>query len=409
MLQRGKVVTQFFYSTTWLVCAGFLVTVLLFSYSHVSSANTESSTDKTTEVYEAIQTQQQAIDVLFVAYDNGDGRAFQQLIPELEAKKLNWKIVTFGPAAKLFSEQDEYVMNINQNMSAPLQEAIYQNRALSLPTNLKQRMLDSFRPKVVVTGMAHQGQAQLSDMFHGQGAWSIAFYDNLESPEGQAWVRHWFENVTPVSDELLVTMPDLSAHFSNQLTYHKKNTIVQHPAVAAWGKTIQDEDAKALKQQLKLDDRPVIVIAGGYGDAYQKSLLLMESVAENHPEIQWLLAPHPRVLDRQNELPPLSPAIKMITTVPTNRLVAIADVVMSHRSTVVWMSAMSNIAGIFVRPEDSVSRTKHNVYIANNVTALDKAVLSQIHKPTKGDNLKEPESSQQSLVDLIVQRLAKTQ
>ena len=151
------------------------------------------------------------------------------------------------------------------------------------------------------------------------------------------------------------------------------------------------------------------MIAGGYGDAYQKSLLLMESVAENHPEIQWLLAPHPRVLDRQNELPPLSPAIKMITTVPTNRLVAIADVVMSHRSTVVWMSAMSNIAGIFVRPEDSVSRTKHNVYIANNVTALDKAVLSQIHKPTKGDNLKEPESSQQSLVDLIVQRLAKTQ
>lgn len=401
--------TQFFYSTTWLVCAGFLVTVLLFSYSHVSSANTESSTDKNTEVYEAIQTQQQVVDVLFVAYDNGDGRAFQQLIPELEAKKLNWKIVTFGPAAKLFSERDEHVMNINQNMSAPLQEAIYQNRALSLPANLKQRMLDSFRPKVVVTGMAHQGQAQLSDMFHGQGAWSIAFYDNLESPEGQAWVKHWFENVTPVSDELLVTMPDLSAHFSNQLTYHKKNTIVQHPAVAAWGKTIQDEDAKALKQQLKLDDRPVIVIAGGYGDAYQKSLLLMESVAENHPEIQWLLAPHPRVLDRQNELPPLSPAIKMITTVPTNRLVAIADVVMSHRSTVVWMSAMSNIAGIFVRPEDSVSRTKHNVYIANNVTALDKAVLSQIHKPTKGDNLKEPESSQQSLVDLIVQRLAKTQ
>ena len=138
---------------------------------------------------------------------------------------------------------------------------------------------------------------------------------------------------------------------------------------------IKEADKVALKQQLKLDDRR-LVIAGGYGDAYQKSLLLMESVAEKHPEVQWLLAPHPRVLDRQNELPPLSSAITMITAVATNRLVAIADVVMSHRSTVVWMSAMSDIAGIFVRPEDSVSRTQNNVIITNSVAELDDADAS---------------------------------
>ena len=57
--------------------------------------------------------------------------------------------------------------------------------------------------------MAHQGQARISDKFHAQGAWSIAFYDNLESPQGQDWVAHWFESTAPVSDELLVTMPDL--------------------------------------------------------------------------------------------------------------------------------------------------------------------------------------------------------
>ncbi len=346
------------------------------------------------------------IDVLFIAYDNGDGRAFQKLLPELSQRGISWHTLAFGPAGNLFPDY-QHATNLNNQLSAPERERFLRDRNLMLPTSIPQDQVKRFQPRIVITGMAHTGQAQLTRAYWNQGAWTIAFYDNMAPPQGQAWVTPWLEQqIYPVVEELLVPTSTLVNTFPDNYTYQHSVTPVLHPTLKDWQDTFAFVDRDKLRASLQLDQRPVVLIAGGYGKAYEESRLLMARAARARPDIQWLLTPHPRRMNNAfGEVRPIDDPIRTIAHVSTAHAATIADMVMSHSSSSGWMAAQMGIPVLFVQPESpSITRPNTPIQTVNSLPTLLNAVHRALDNPLlEQPNL--PPTPKIDIVDIIEDRL----
>ncbi|CAM3577115.1 hypothetical protein PAHA111176_08965 [Parendozoicomonas haliclonae] len=345
------------------------------------------------------------IDVLFVAYDNGDGRAFLRALPELAAKNIKAQVITFGPAAGLFADNNN-ITQLHEQLSPEEQQQLFESRTALLPESLRSTLVKQFQPKVVITGMAHIGQAQIARDFWNTGVWTIAFYDNLESPEGQQWVQPWLELTRPVAEELLVTTVLLKNSFPEDYTHKHRTSVVRHPALNEWQESFANNTKASLKQGLNLDERPVILVAGGYGEDFQRSLAVIEEAAALRSDLQWLMTPHPRTVNTRGESTTPQPEnLRLITEVPTVTLGATADLVITHRSTVGWLASQMGLPVIFVRPE---STTDHlmggRIQMVNNPASLLNALHRQLDTSYSPAPMNDT-AGQPSLVDIIEQRL----
>ncbi len=352
------------------------------------------------------EAQPRPIDVLFIAYDNGDGRAFQKLLPELSQRGISWHTLAFGPAGNLFPDY-QHATNLNNQLTVSERDQLLRNRTQLLPDSIPKDQVKRFQPRLVITGMAHSGQAQLTRAYWNQGAWTIAFYDNMAPPQGQEWVMPWLEQqVYPVVEELLVPTNSLASAFPANYTYQSKVTPVLHPTLKDWQDTFAFVDRGKLRANLNLDQRPVVLIAGGYGKAYEESRLVMARAARARPDIQWLLTPHPRRMNNAySEVRPVDDPIRTIAHISTAHAATIADMIMSHSSTSGWMAAQMGIPVIFVQPENPViSRHNSPIQTVNSVSAL----LNSVHRALDNPLLEQadlPPTPSTDIVDIIEDRL----
>ncbi|MCL6270514.1 hypothetical protein M3P05_11330 [Sansalvadorimonas sp. 2012CJ34-2] len=330
------------------------------------------------------QAEQKSYDLLLIAYDNGDGRAFRSLLPELTNRNISWHVIAFGPAADLF-EPGENITILNQQVSA--QEALKwkENRRQQLPDQVIQLLLDKIKPRILITGMAHAEQARLTSLWWQQGVWTIAFYDNYESPSEQGWVQPWLEQKPPV-EEIFVPSARLSKSFPESISRSKGISVVAHPTLKEWDETIKRSHPEVLRESLKLGSQPVVLIAGGYDKGYQNSLTLMAEAASLRPNLQWLVVPHPRnkgeferaLLNSDNP-----PPFQLIENEPTVRLAGIADLVMTHRSTVGWLTSQLGIPTLFVRPEAPPEHLANNrITMVNSVSSLLNGIHRELDNPS---------------------------
>ena len=320
----------------------------------------------------------QSVDVLLVAYDHGDGQAFRTLLPELQERHIRWHLIAFGPAAELFSGSEQITL---LDSYVPPEEALQwkNNRRAELPAALTARLFDQFRPTLVLSGMAHAAQAKLVRQWWQRGAWTIAFYDNYAPPADQHWIEPWWE-VAPPLEELWVPDHALVSHFPAQTGRSKGVIAIEHPTLTQWTMQQATEDRTALRQTLGLDKRPVVLLAGGYGETYMESFDLVAQAARLRPDLQWLLAPHPRTkgADEASLLARMRPApIRMVTDIPTVRLASVADLVIVHRSTVGTLANQLGIPTLFVQPHAQPSSDKQaRKYTINSQQSL----LNTIHR-----------------------------
>ncbi len=304
---------------------------------------------KTTQV-ESFETR--SVDVLLIAYDNGDGRAFRNLLPELTNRNINWHLIAFGPAADLF-EPSSHITILNHKVQ-PKEAWIWkENRKALLSEKLTHTLVRSWNPRVLIAGMAHRIQAELITLWWQKGAWTIAFYDSFETPTGQDWIHSWLEAQPPV-EEIFVPSIRLTESFPQGYTRSKGVSAVAHPVLLEWHESISRSEPKLLRESLGLNNSPIILIAGGYGEGYSESLELMAEAASLRPDIQWLIAPHPRYRGEQEQVlleEDNPPPFQIINNEPSIRLAAIADLVISYKSTVSWLTSQLGIPSLFVRPE----------------------------------------------------------
>ncbi|WP_281647638.1 hypothetical protein [Parendozoicomonas sp. Alg238-R29] len=345
----------------------------------------------------------QAIDVLLIAYDNGDGRAFRSLLPELDEKNINWHLIAFGPATALFKNTPNTTL-LNASASPEQLREWQNNRYTTLPEKDAALLTEKLSPQIVLSGMAHSIQAQLVQQWWQQGAWTIAFYDNMEPPGGQNWVKPWLD-YNPTVEQLLVTTNLVKRSFPDKTTRSGEVSLVYHPALQEWQETFEREDRQLLAQSLNLDDRPVVLVAGGYGDDFQRSLEVITSAAALREDLQWVFTPHPRTLispvTTNNDHTPL----RTITNTPTVRVATLAQVVVSHRSTVGWMSAQIGIPVIFVRPKEQADIIERGrVRTVDDETTFLNALHRQLDNPP--EHIPQPEKKAgSSIADLLERRL----
>ena len=351
--------------------------------------------------------QAEAVDVLLIAYDNGDGRAFRTLLPELDEKNIHWHLVAFGPAAALFEEAQfegsPNITRLNQTASPEQIKEWLENRYSTLPNPDVNALTNRYAPRVVLSGMAHTIQAQLTQQWWQQGSWTIAFYDNMEPPAGQLWVKPWFDANPPV-EQLMVTTRPLLKSFPEKMARSGKITQVYHPAVKEWQEVFDKEDSDALKQILELDDRPVVLVAGGYGNEYQNSLKVIQTAAALREDLQWVLTPHPRTLLTSEGKHTDNSPLKAITDIPTVRVATLASAIVTHRSTVGWLGSQLGIPVIFVRPEGHPEILENGrIRIVNNETALLNALYRQLDSPAQ--QVTSDNSQAKSIADVLEHHL----
>ena len=348
---------------------------------------------------------QQSLDLVLIAYDNGDGRSFRNLLPELTNRKIHWHLIAFGPAADLF-EPGPNITRLNDQVPPDVSLQWKENRRATLPQKITQQLIDHWKPTVVLTGMAHTGQAELTARWWQQGAWTIAFYDNFESPDKQSWVQPWLEQKPPV-EEVLVPSKRLTKSFPKELAQSKGISAIAHPILVEWRESFHQSEPQSLKDSLSLSGKPIILVAGGYGERYNNSLNVIAEAAKLRPDLQWLVAPHPRNRGEQEQALLNSdnpPPLQIITNEPTIRLASIADLVISHKSTVGWLASQLGVSTLFVRPEEEQEYLlKNRVKIVNNSSSLLNAIHRELDQPPSALPSHSPELPY--LVDLIQQRL----
>ena len=323
----------------------------------------------------------EAVDVLLIVYDNGDGRAFRSLLPELDAKGTRWHLVAFGPATALF-ENTPHTTLLNKSASPEEVKEWIADRYARLSDEKLTSITERFAPQIVLSGMAHTIQAQLVQHWWKQGAWTIAFYDNMEPPTGQSWVKPWFD-FNPPAEQIMVTTRPLKTSFPEKMARSGKVTQVSHPALKEWQEAFEREDRQLLKEALGLDDRPVILVAGGYGESYQNSLEVIKAAAALRDDMQWVLTPHPRTLFGKNAAPNNEPLITM-TDIATVRVATVARAVVTHRSSVGWFASQMGTPVVFVRPKDQPEVLERGlVRMVDDETTLLNALYRQLDSPAQ--------------------------
>ncbi|MTI13168.1 hypothetical protein [Sansalvadorimonas verongulae] len=325
------------------------------------------------------------MDVLLIAYDNGDGRAFRSLLPELDTKGTHWHLVAFGPATALFENTPNTTL-LNEGASPEEVKEWIGNRYATLADTKLASVTKRFAPRIVLSGMAHTIQAQLVQQWWQQGAWTIAFYDNMEPPAGQQWIKPWFDFNPPVEQVMVTTRP-LKISFPEKMARSGKVTQVVHPGLKEWQEAFEREDQQLLKEALELDERPVVLVDGGYGDDYQNSLEVIKAAAALRDDLQWVFTPHPRTLFSTRSAPDNAPLIT-ITDISTVRVATLARAVVTHRSSIGWFASQMGTPVIFVRPKDQPEVLEQGlVRMVNDETTLLNALYRQLDAPAQHTEL----------------------
>ncbi|MCF1458115.1 MAG: hypothetical protein LPH21_11350 [Shewanella sp.] len=273
---------------------------------------------------------------------------------ELADRHLTAWVLIMGQAASVFSDQKKV---FQLNAFGPLTENELNDRRYQLDKATLDHIVTQLRPKIVVAGMSHAIQAQLTNHFKAAGATTLAFYDNLELMSRSQYVVPWLDTIKGV-DELLVPGSYQVTDAKQFPVFANSHIFVSgNPALEQWDPVFQATNRAGERQRLALDPkRPVILFTGGYSDEYEQWLqLFLQAVAEC-PELQVLIAPHPKTagqLERNAvaklRLPNVSVGDGSLSCA---QMATVADLVVTHKSTTGFQAAWEGLPVVFVAPQD---------------------------------------------------------
>lgn len=289
-------------------------------------------------------------DILFLAMDQGESEIFRLLVPELQRRNLSVSIFTLGQADTFFADMEEATPIATL---ATFPANLSDDRAAQLAQDAVTKIVGGIRPTVVVTGMSHAIEAQLSNHFRGNGSTIVAVYDRFSLISQTPAILAWLKTTTGVDDVLLpghyqaIDAGNLAAFQSSYIG------ISGHPVLEQWDILFLVTDAVQKKHDLGLDPkRPVILFTGGQEPEYQQWLtLFLRSMAER-PDIQVLIAPDPRTDGQLEREKVQSLKLKNVRVMDGNtgtaELATVADLVVTHKSITGFQAAWQGLPVLFI-------------------------------------------------------------
>ena len=230
------------------------------------------------------------LDVLFVAYDQGESNAFLQMEKALQQRQINYRILAFGRASEIFKEHPYRLETSIEN-----QQLLRNDRARELSSFELEETIKSLRPSIVYSGMASVIQAQLLNAFKKRGSYTIAFYDNFDPIADKEYVQPFLNRVTPPDEYHIPSIATRSSFDDLPAFENSILTVSGTPALEAWDKVYQQTNTDMVRQELNIDkNKPVVVFAGGYDTTYETYLKAFVRAAGSMPSILFLVTPHPK-------------------------------------------------------------------------------------------------------------------
>lgn len=321
-----------------------------------------------------------AVEILLIANDQGESQVFRLLLPELTRRNLKAQVLTMGRADAVFANQPD---TIRLNTFGSLSEKVINDRTQQLDTSMLERVVARFRPASVVTGMSHAIQAQLANRFKATGATTVAFYDNFNLISQSQYVVPWLKTSTGV-DELLLPGYYQAADAGKLPAFaNSQISISGNPALEQWGTVFLVTNTVREKARLGLDPkRPVILFTGGYGAGYEQWLQLFLRAMTERPDLQILIAPHPRTDGQSERRAVANLRLKNVSikdsSFSTAQLATVADLVVTHKSSTGFQAAWQGLPVLFVA-EDGYHNILIDAGLASRASSWQQ-ILNNVHR-----------------------------
>ncbi|WP_330925151.1 hypothetical protein [Candidatus Sororendozoicomonas aggregata] len=285
----------------------------------------------------AASTDKHTLDVLFIAYDQGESSAFLQIEDALTKKGIRFNVLALGRAAAVYKDRANVIILPEEVDPA----ALTHKRAGLLSSADLAAITQKCQPSVVYTGMASAVQAQLSNAFERRGSKVIAFYDNFDTAVGNAWIRPFLDTIKHIDELQVPTEQTLASFHHIDKLKDTRVTLVGQPALEEWDKVFRAVDARALREKLHISpsDSVVLFAGGNINDGYKQAFQRFVSAAAQLPRVQFLVTWHPKFdgtfeaevvrLAHSGNIHRVDKAIAS-----TAELCKLADVVTTYQSTV---------------------------------------------------------------------------
>ncbi|WOG29343.1 hypothetical protein [Endozoicomonas sp. 8E] len=230
------------------------------------------------------------IDLLLVAYDQGESNAFKQLEKALKKRGINYRILSIGRAAEIFRNHP-----LNLTISVPDPEQLRNNRETVLPRSALAELSQRINPKIVYSGMASAAQAQILNHMKANGSYTLAFYDNFDPITNKKYVQAFLETIRTL-DKFHIPSSATAVSFKDLVFCpNPLYVIIGQPALEAWDDIYRQTDNQFVRLELNLGpNEPVVVFAGGYDDTYEEYFRVFIEATRKLPSVTFLVTHHPK-------------------------------------------------------------------------------------------------------------------
>jgi hypothetical protein len=354
-------------------------------------------------------------EVLFILYDLGETQAVKPLMNILQKNGTGYKILAFGKSSEAFPSDPNC---IPLPISEP--DILKWDRTKKLPESVLS-FLGTIQCKVAIAGMASCVQAQAVNLFKSKGAYTIAVYDNFDSPSTKDFISA-FISYEPKVHELWVPSKPVYDGFSKDFKpFWSQMYIMGQPALESWQHVFATTDRASIREELDINTETTCVLfVGGYDDTYEEALkVFLESThLFQDKDVQFIISPHPKTsgeLEKKlvDELPN-DCNILIPTGYSTSELATIANLVVCHKSTVGILALYQGVPVVYVAKKSDYSNFSIQ---EGNAIQVEKAhdlvdTISDILNPSKGtkksfESLGIPTNASKVMSERIMQRLEK--
>ncbi|QSH40963.1 hypothetical protein P0136_10500 [Lentisphaerota bacterium ZTH] len=234
-----------------------------------------------------------AADVLFLAYDFGDGNSFKEVQTALEQNNISCEVIGLGKALGIFNSSNNLVHRHLKELSNFNNKDFVDSREHLLSQHNLTALTTGLEPKIIITGMSSAALAQIANSF--DGSYKIAYYDNFDLLENSTYTLPFLQKVQQLN-AFFITSSKLKASFKNEAEKFDTGIIVAGaPALNIWKKIYADAIPSQVREKLGIpSEAPVVVFAGDTTDDYGQYFKEFVKAMTKLPNITAVVTYHPK-------------------------------------------------------------------------------------------------------------------
>lgn len=265
----------------------------------------------------------------------------QPVMQQLDERNISYAVLADGTAKKLLNGN-------NHLIPLPAQWATLYARHKTLGAYSVLLWQKAIKSPTAVVGLVSDFQVSVAQQFKQAHANVVGYFDGFSSRSSYPVV----EKFKAVLTSLMVPSLQVQQYFQSQWSIPVKR--VGQPILETVSKTIQQTDQAALTAQLDMNPAyKTVLFVGGYGQGYPEAFTQFVKSAQQLGKANIMVSLHPKahgtlekqILNQWDTNHRIRIAPKAIST---DALLAIADGVVSHQSTVNTVAALNNKPVMFV-------------------------------------------------------------